>query len=84
MSWVAEKKAMHAKTEIVDAKKKDVGRQRATASMHIVIDNCIVRVHFLFVENKSMNGLQKGLIIHGSDRIPVHAVISAMEMPSSQ
>ena len=84
MSWVAEKNAMQAKTLRVDAKKNDAGRHTATASMHAVISICIARVHLRLVENISTNGLQKGLIIHGRESRPVHAVISGMEIPSSQ
>lgn len=84
MSWVAEKNAIHAKTLSVVAKKQDVGRHTATASIVIVISNCMQSVQRRLVENMSMKGLQKGLIIHGSERIPVHAVIFGMGIPISQ
>ena len=84
MACVAEKKAIQAKTLRVAAKKKEVGRQIATANMQIVIRNCMASVHFLLVENMSINGLQNGRIIHGRERSPVQAVISGIDTPISQ
>ena len=75
---------MQAKTLSVEAKKNDVGRKSAIASIHSVIRSCMASVQRRFVEKISTKGLQKGLIIHGSESNPVHAVISGMETPSSQ
>ena len=84
MSWVAEKKAMHANTDSVEAKKNEAGRHIATASIVMVMNSCMLSVHRRFVENMSTNGLQSGRMIQGSDSSPVHAVICGMDIPISQ